>query len=114
VTADVEDERVPGCRTLNTPGIVGSAVNYALLFNGSFLVFGLAAAANALVSMTTDGVTLIEVVLLGAGLLIAVPAAVALYRGDDPFETSGRHWLAILAAVAVGLYLLGLAVRYLG
>jgi hypothetical protein len=89
-------------------------VNYALLFNGSFLVFGLAAVADALVRLTTDGVALIEVIVLGAGLLIAVPATVALYRGDDPFETTDRHWLAILAAVGTGLYLLGLAVRYLG
>ncbi|MFC5366516.1 hypothetical protein [Salinirubrum litoreum] len=89
-------------------------MNYALLFNGSLFVFGLAAVGDALVRLTTDGVALIEVIVFGAGLLITVPAAVALYRGDDPFEVTGRHWLAIVAAAGTGLYLLGLTVRYLG
>jgi len=89
-------------------------VNYALLFNGSLFVFGLAALSDAVVRLTTDGAALIELIVLGAGLLITAPAAVALYRGDDPFEVAGRHWLAILAAVGTALYLVGLAVRYLG
>ena len=89
-------------------------MNYALLFNGSLFVFGLAAVGDALVRLTTDGVAPIEVVVFGAGLFITIPAAVALYRGDDPFETTGRHWLAVAAAVGTALYLVGLAVRYLG
>lgn len=110
----VTAEAVAARRTLNTSAVVTSTVNYALLFNGSLFVFGLAAVADALVRLTTDGVALIEVVVFGAGLFITVPAAVALYRGDDPFEVAGRHWLAVLAAVGTGLYLVGLAVRYLG
>jgi hypothetical protein len=89
-------------------------VNYALLFNGSLFVFGLAAVGDALVRLTTDGVASIELIVFVAGLFITLPAAVALYRGDDPFEVTGRHWLAILAVVGTGLYLIGLGVRYLG
>jgi hypothetical protein len=89
-------------------------VNYALLFNGSLLVFGLAAVTDALARLATDGATLVELIVLGAGLLITIPAVVALYRGDDPFVVAGRRWLAVAAAVGTGLYLTGLGVRYLG
>jgi hypothetical protein len=87
-------------------------VNYPLLFNGSLLVFGLAAVVNAGLTVAASGVTLASLVVFGAGLLVAAPAAVALYRGDDPFEADDRHWLAVLVALATLAYIVGLALRY--